>query len=74
VAPWPTTSVYHRTLAGIAGSNPTGGMSVVIVVCCQSSPRRPGHSSGGVLPIVSECDREASIIRRPMLTRDCCAV
>ena len=27
--------VYGRLLAGIVGSNPTGGLSVLSVVCCQ---------------------------------------
>jgi hypothetical protein len=38
--------------------------------------RRADHSSRGVLPSwgVSECDREASIMRRPWLTRGCCTM
>jgi hypothetical protein len=41
-----------RSLAGVAGSNPTGGhgsLSVVSVVCCL---RRADHTSTGVLLIV----------------------
>jgi len=49
--------VCGRSLAGIVGSNPTGGhgyLSVVSVVCCQVevSLGRADHSSRGVLPTV----------------------
>jgi hypothetical protein len=36
---------------------------------------RADHSSRGILPImvcVTECDREALILRRPWSTRGCC--
>jgi hypothetical protein len=39
-------SVYGRSLAGIAGSNPAGGLdiSVVSVVCCQVEVSATGRS------------------------------
>ena len=51
-----------------------GCLSLVSVVCCQVSAsglslvQRSPTKHG-----VSECDHEASIIRRPRSTRDCCA-
>jgi len=37
--------------------------------------RRTDHSSRGVVPSgVSECDREASMMRTPWPTRGCCAM
>ena len=56
-----------------------GCLSVVSVVCCyvERSLRQAGHSSRGVLPgkvCDIECDREASITRRPWTTRGCCAM
>jgi hypothetical protein len=60
------------------GSNPAGGMgmSVVSVVCCQVevcvrmiNVQRSRTECG-----VSECDFEASIMRRPWPARGCCAV
>jgi hypothetical protein len=73
--------VFGRSLAGIAGSNPAGGMDVcllwVLCVVKQSSLRRADHLSRGVLPSVvwlTECDREALIMRRPWPTRGCCAM
>jgi hypothetical protein len=48
--------VCDRSLAGIAGSNPTGGhglLSLVSVVCCQDEVSESEyHSSRGVLPSV----------------------
>jgi hypothetical protein len=48
--------VCGRTLAGIVGSNPTGGMDVCLLysVCVvrQRSLRRADPSSRGVLPTV----------------------
>jgi hypothetical protein len=58
-------------LAGIAGSNPAGGrgsVSLVSVVCCQVKVLAKGSSLVQRSPTdcgVSECDRAASIIRRP---------
>ena len=73
--------VCGSSLAGIAGSNPAGSMDVCIlgVLCVvRYRPlRRADHSSRGVLPnvvCVTECDREASIMRRPWPTSGCCAV
>ena len=65
-----------RSLAGIACSN---GMDVFIwsVVCCQIEVSAPGWSLVQNNPTkcgVSECDREASIRRRPWPTRGCCAM
>ena len=49
--------VFGRTFAGIAGSNPAGGMDVLFLVsdmCCQVviCLRRVNRSSRGVLPTV----------------------
>jgi hypothetical protein len=72
--------VCGRSLPGIAGSNPTGVINVCLLwmlcVVRWRSLRRADHSSRGVLPIVVclECDREASIMRRPWSTRGCCAI
>jgi hypothetical protein len=58
--------VYGRSLAGIVGSNPTGGhgcLSVVSVVCCQVEVYATGWSLVERSPTecgVSECDRKAS--------------
>ena len=50
-------------------------MSFVSVVCCQRSLCWADHSFRGVLPnVVCECDREASIMRRPWPTRGFCAM
>jgi hypothetical protein len=56
--------VCGRSLAGIVGSNPTGGhgcLSVVSVVCCQVEVSATGRSLAQRSPTecgVSECDRE----------------
>ena len=61
--------VCGRLLAGIVGSNPTRGMDVCCGCCdrgfCVGLITRPEESKCGV----SECDREASIIRRLWPTR-----
>ena len=47
--------IFCCSLAGIAGSNPTGGhgwLSLVSIVCCERSLRRADQSSGGVQPNV----------------------
>ena len=52
-------------------------MSVVSVVCCQVEVSATGWSLVQRSPTecgVSECDREASIMRRPRPTRGCCAM
>jgi hypothetical protein len=70
--------VYGGSLAGIAGSNPAGGINVsllrMLCVVRQRSLRRTDHSSRGVLPsaCVSECDCEAWTMRRPLPNRGCC--
>jgi len=71
--------VCDRLLAGIAGSNPAGAWMRVSCECCVLSgrclydgPIRPPESTTKCG--VSECDREASIMRRPWPTRDCCAL
>jgi hypothetical protein len=76
-----TAWVCGRSLAGIVGSNPAGGMDVCLLwmlcVVRYRSLRRANHSSREVLPSVvclSQCDREASIMRRPWLTSGCCAM
>jgi hypothetical protein len=54
------------------------GMDFLSCECCVLSSRGP--CAGLVSPPsptecdVSECDREASIMRRPWPTRDCCAM
>jgi hypothetical protein len=78
--PVPTPSkarVCRHLRAGIVGSNPAGAwMSVSFVVCCQVEVSASGWSLVQRSPTecgVSECDREASIMRRPWPTRGCCA-
>ena len=66
-----------RWLAGIAGSNPAGVMDVCYECCVLSGSGlcRADHWSRGVLPravCLTECDREASIMRRLWPTRGCC--
>jgi hypothetical protein len=70
--------VFGRSLAGITGSNPAGGM-VVCLLCvlsgtglCFGLITRPEESYR--VWCVSECDREASIMRRPWPNRGCCAM
>ena len=73
--------VCGGSLPGIVGSNRAGGMDVcllrVLCVVRQRYLRRADHSSRGVLPSVvclNECDREASIMRRPWPNKGCCAM
>jgi hypothetical protein len=59
------------------GSNPAAGMAVC--ECCVLSGagvcgELTTHSEYSADCGVPECDREASIRRRPWLTRDCCAM
>jgi hypothetical protein len=69
--------VYGRTLAGIVGFNSRRGhgcLSLVSVVYCQIEVFATGWSLVQRSPIecgVSECNREASIMRRPWFTRGC---
>jgi len=54
-----------RSIAGIAGSNPTGGhgcLSAVSVVCCQVEVTVEGRS---IVQGVSQCDGKVSIMRIP---------
>jgi hypothetical protein len=64
--------VCCRSLAGIAGSNPAGGMDMSCeYVCFQVEVSVTGRSLVQRSPTecgVSECDREASIMRRPWPT------
>jgi len=59
-------------LAGIAGSNPNGAwLSVVCVVCCQVDVSATGWSLVQRSPtecVMSECDREALLMRWPWPT------
>jgi hypothetical protein len=63
VAARPKAWVCGRSLAGIAGSNPTGGhgcLSLVSVVCCQVEVSATGRSlvqGSPVECVVTECDR-----------------
>jgi hypothetical protein len=67
--------VCGRSLDEIAGSNPTGGMSIglVSVVCCHIEVSATGWSlvqkSPTCVVCLTECDCEASIMRRPSPTR-----
>jgi hypothetical protein len=83
VLPIPVTALFEawvsgRWRAGIAGSNPAGGLDVSCECCVLSgrSLRRADHSSRGVLlrVLCLECDREASIMRRHWPTSGCCAM
>jgi len=62
--------VCGRSLAGITGSNSTGGhgcLSLVNVVCCQVEVSASGQSlvqRSRIECRVSECDRESSTLRR----------
>jgi hypothetical protein len=73
--------VCDCSLAGIAGSNSAGGMDVCLslwsVVYCQVEVSASGWSPVQRSPTesgVSECDREASIMRRPWPATGCCAM
>ena len=59
--------VCSSSLAGIAVSSPAVAMDVLFVVCCQVEVSATGWSLVQSSPTdcgVSECDREASIVRR----------
>jgi hypothetical protein len=72
--------VCGRSITGIAGSNPARGhgcLPLVSVVRCQVEVSARGRSLIQGSPAecgVSDCDREASIMRRPRPTRGCCAI
>jgi hypothetical protein len=62
--------IHSRSLAGIEGSNPTGGKGVCLlcVVCCQVEVSAKSLSLVQMSPTeygVSECDCEASIMSWP---------
>ena len=67
-------SVCGWSLAGILGSNPAGDLNICLlfsVVCCQAEITATGWSLVQRSPTdcgVSECDREASTMRRPWPT------
>ena len=67
--------ICGRSLAGIAGSSPVGGVGYlhfVSVVCSQEEVAASACSL--VQRNITECDREALIMKRPLPTRDCCAM
>jgi hypothetical protein len=71
---------YQWSLAcWVCGFEPRRGrgcLSVVTVVCCQVEVSVSGRSLVQRSPTecgVSECDREASMMRRPWPTGGCCA-
>jgi hypothetical protein len=73
--------VCGRSLTGNVGSNPAGGghgcLSLVSVVCCQVEVSASAWLLVHRSPTecgVSECDREAPIMRRPWPTKGCCAM
>ena len=69
--------VCDRSLARIAGSNPTvAWMPVFSIVCCQVDVSATGASLVQRSPTecgVSNCDSETSIMRKSWPTRDRCA-
>jgi hypothetical protein len=63
--------VHGRQVAGIAGSNPVGGIACVSVVYCQVKVSATGWSldqSSHTKCRVSECDLEASTMRKTSLS------
>ena len=63
------------SLAGNSGSNPAGGMNVCLACCCQVDVSASDWSLVQRSPTecgVSVCDREASTMTRPWLTRGGC--
>jgi hypothetical protein len=78
VAARPEAWLRDRSLGGIVGSNPSRGVnvcvSVVSVVCCRVEVSASGQLRVKRSPTecgVSECDHEASTMRRPLPTRGC---
>jgi len=63
--------VYGLSLAGVASSNPVERMEICVDISetgrslVQRSPTECG---------VSECDNEASVMRRPWPTGGCCVI
>ena len=69
--------VCGRSLAGAAGSNPAGGIDVCCKCCVTSESSATGRSyvqSSLIKCGVFECDSEASVLMRPLSTRECCAM
>jgi hypothetical protein len=62
---------YGRWLAGIAGSNPVGGIEVCLlrILCFVSATGRSLRQRNPAECGVSECDRGTSTMRRPRPTR-----
>jgi len=63
------TSFCSRSPAGVVVSNPAGGKDISWVLC-QVQVSSSGRSLVRTSP--TECDREASTVRRPWPTRGCC--
>ena len=66
--------ICSHSLAGIVGSNPTGGMGVcllwVLCIVRKRSLRRADHSSGGVLPtVVRGCVWSRNLVNEEALAR-----
>jgi len=69
--------VFGRSLAGIVGSNPAGGMDgcLLWMLCVVLSATSWSLvQSGPTQCVVSECDRESWIMSRPSPPGGCCAV
>ena len=72
------TCVCGRSLAGIVGSNPARAWMSVYCECCVLSGSclcvyliTHPEESYRVCVSVSECNREASVMRKPWLPRGC---
>ena len=70
--------VCGRSFVGITASNPAGGLDAcilwVLCVVTYRSLRRADHSPKEILPsvvCVTECDREASTMKRPWPSTHC---
>jgi hypothetical protein len=79
MAAWFKAWVCSRSLAGIAGSNTAGGTDVCLLwmLCCKVEVSVSGWSFVQRSPTecgVSECDREASTVRRHWPNRGCCSM
>jgi hypothetical protein len=70
----PKAWVCGRSFAGIAGSNPAGDMGVSLLLGIFSASGWSHVQRNPTERGVSECNQEASIMRRPLPTRDCCAM
>jgi hypothetical protein len=70
-------SAVARLLGWFESRRGHGCLSLVSGVCCQLEVSATGRSliqRGSTESGVSECDREASIMRRPSHPRGCCAM